>query len=114
MPLARIEIEQLSHDRWHVEFEGAGISADRKVHNASSFEDVIDWLIEEHERRGRTVAIPKVPDQPITGEPWKAPAPIGRRAAGKMRKDADEAADAGDVEKVSRRAEIAARDLRRS
>lgn len=113
MPLARIEIEQLAHDRWHVEFEGAGISVNRTVHNTNSFEAVIDWLIDDHARRTtNSVSIPKVPDQPITGEPWKAKAPIGRQGAGRMRAAADEAADHGDPENVSRRAAVTARDFR--
>lgn len=91
MPLARIEIEQLAHDRWHVEFEGVGISANRKLFNGTSFDDVMAWLIEEYSARAPAPAIPKVGDAPLEPQP-AIPRPIGKIGASEARDEADEAA----------------------
>lgn len=125
MPLARVEIEQLRSDRWHVEFEGAGSSARRAHFNAASFDEAIAWLIEEfNSRAGREPTGPRsLPDVVPVDEAAlaqqraveaKERAPIGRDGASRRRNRADAEAERADPGLSERRQAMEARRFARS
>lgn len=108
MPLLRIEIEQLAHDRFHVIFEGAGSSANVAQTSARSFDEAVTWIITEQATRQPVVAVPRVPDMPLAPGP-KIAKPVGKGKASDMRAAADEAADAQHAGLSSRRTELEGR-----
>lgn len=91
MPLVFIQVEQLAQDRWHIEFEGAGSSANRVASNARSFEDVVSWLVGEYAKRAGRPAPPKDIPRPIDESLLPPPPkpPVSRRNAAQRRLEAD-------------------------
>lgn len=73
MPLSRIEIEQLAHDRWHAEVEVGGLSARRENVNGRSFDEVMEQIIDVY---ARFTAPPSKPAVPVPQqEPQAVPEP---------------------------------------